>query len=604
MIRQLAFILLTGAELVAQVVPAPLPVDRPWNGTSERLIADANDPWQSPAEASGFRTTPPYPEVLAWYRRLADASPDLSYLEVGVTGENRPIIMLVASRGGASTPAALRATGRPTVLVQGGIHSGEIDGSDAGMMLLRDLTVGKRLDLLDRVNLLLIPVLNPDGHARSSPAGRMNQRGPEVTGWRTNARNLNLNRDYAKLDTPEVRAVVEVINEWNPDFYVDVHVTDGSDYQYDITWGWNDLGGWSPSIAAWIRDTLQPRVDNALTAAGHSPGRLVFEMDGRFPGKGLVEWTATPRFSQGYGDARHLPSILVENHSLKPFRRRVLGTYVLLQSLLETVAANRASLRDATRADLSRRPAEVSLDWSYETQNPTVDFPAYETRLRLSPISGEPVVEYLETPKTWKVPLIRQTVPSAVTKPPVAYWIPSEWTEVIDRLVAHGIRLERNREPISREVGMYRLVNPVLATSVFEGHVPLTTDWTALRQSETFPRGSVRVPFDQPLGILAMLLLEPGSPDSLLRWGFFHPILSRTEYAEAYVMEPMAQRMMDENPELRAEFEKALVEDESLRTNPAQRLEWFYRRTPWYDERYLLYPVGREEHDATPSSSD
>ena len=221
---------------------------------------------------------------------------------------------------------------------------GEIDGKDAGMMLLRDMTVrGTKRDLLEHANFLFVPIFNVDGHERTSRFGRVNQRGPEVMGWRTTAKNLNLNRDYAKADSPEMRAMIGALNQWLPDLYLDLHVTDGADYQYDITFGFNGRGGHSPAIVEWLEKTFTPAVTNDLAAAGHIPGSTdvpnwIDETDWL---KGIKGWNAEPRFSTGYGDVRHLPTVLLETHSLKPYDQRVLGTYVYLESALRTSGQKR-----------------------------------------------------------------------------------------------------------------------------------------------------------------------------------------------------------------------------------------------------------------------
>src|SRR5581483_6620355 len=203
---------------------------------SQSLIAAPDDKWITVAEKTNFTATPNYTQTVAYLKQLAIAAPELRMISLGRSPEGRDIWMVVASRDHLFTPETLHRSMRPTVFVQAGIHAGEIDGKDAGLMLLRDLTVDNRWrSLLDRANLLFIPILNVDGHERASQYNRMNQRGPDVTGWRTNARNLNLNRDYTKLDTPEVRAVVTALDVWKPDLYMDIHVSDGSDYQYDIT---------------------------------------------------------------------------------------------------------------------------------------------------------------------------------------------------------------------------------------------------------------------------------------------------------------------------------------------------------------------------------
>ena len=598
-------VLAAGVVLAQLAVSAPqdiLPPVIPWDGKSRELVVPASDAWVTPAERSAFRLSPTYDETVAWLRRLDAASPELQMISIGRSPEGRDIWMMIASRERAFSPEALRRSGKPIVFAQGGIHSGEIDGKDAGMMLLRDMTVrGTRRSLLDRASFLFVPILSVDGHERASRYARMNQRGPEVMGWRTNARNLNLNRDYTKLDTEEMRAMVAALDRWKPDLYLDLHVTDGSDYQYDITWGWS-TSGWSPAITRWLETELNPALKRDLAAMGHIPGPLVFPIgSGEDPAAGLGLGNSTARFSNGYGDARHLPTVLVENHSLKPYDQRVLGTYVFLVSALETAARAGDSLRRAIAEDQQRRPAAVPLAWDLSSRGPvttTMDFLGIESRLTLSPVSGAVRREWLGRPVTQRVAVYDSPPLLASAPRPRAYWIPAAWDEVAQRLRMHGITMERTTTPREIDVESYRLVDPKLATAAFEGHVRIDSlDVRTERRRERFPAGSWRVPADQPLGTLAMVLLEPLSPDSFLRWGFFHSILQRTEYAESYALEPLAERMLAADPKLAAEFQQKLTEDESFRASSEQRLRWFYERTPFFDERWLLYPVARESSD-------
>jgi len=504
--------------------------------------------------------------------------------------------MVVASADRAFTPRALRETGKPILLVQAGIHSGEIDGKDAGMMLLRDITVrGEKGDLLDGAALLFIPILSVDGHERSSPHARINQRGPREMGWRTNARNLNLNRDYAKLDTPELQAVIRAIGEWQPDLYYDVHVTDGFDYQYDITLDCVGPHGYSPHGATWMQGTLFPRIWADLEAWGHIPGPMVFAINREDVTQGVVQWTGSPRFSNCYGDARHLPTVLIENHSLKPFDQRVLGTYVLLESTLRLLASQGDELRRAVALDRERRPDEIPVAWRPSSEPPEeIEWLGIESRRVESPVTGNTVVEWTGKPVTQTVRLVRIDEPAATVEVPTAYWIPPAWPEVIERLALHGIEMERLEQGRDVPVEMLRLTEVELGEAAYEGHVTVTC--TPLPESHTwhFPPGSVRVPTDQPLGELAVLLLEPTSPDSFLQWGFFLEILQRTEYFEPYVMAVLAERMLEADPELKRAFEAALSADDELAADPRRRLEWFYERSPYLDERWRLYPVARE----------
>ncbi|HET7745680.1 MAG TPA: M14 family metallopeptidase, partial [Vicinamibacteria bacterium] len=479
-----------------------------------------------------------------------------------------------------------------------GIHAGEIDGKDAGLMLLRDMTVkGTRRALLDRANWLFMPILNVDGHERSSAFSRINQRGPAESGWRTNARNLNLNRDFTKLDAPETRAVVGVLRTWDPDLWADLHVTDGSDHQYDITFGHNVGSTWSPAIERWLEGALVPAVTRDLQAMGHVPGPLwvANPVDVTDLAKGFTQWVAQPRFSTGYGDLRHVPTLLLENHSLKPYAQRVLGTYVFLESLLRALADGKGLLRAAVAEDEARRAPEVPIDFGPPAAPAAETHPylAVEQRVEKSAVSGGPRVVYTGKPVTVTVPLLA-FAPSVRASRPAAYWVPSTWPEVIERLAAHGIRMERVDAPREVEVEMSRATEASLAPAPFEGRVPVTATFAVETRKERYPAGSVRVPTDQPLGELAVILLDPASADSFFRWGFFLEVLQPTEYVEAYVMEPMAERMLAADPALEAEFEAWAAAEPELAAKPAERLQWLYRRTPYFDQRYRLYPVGRE----------
>ncbi len=585
--------LLLAAAAATQPVLPPAPA---WNGASRALVAAPADPWITPAEKSGLARTPSYDETVAWLERLAAAAPEISLVSLGRSPEGRDIWMVVAHAGGAATPEALHASGRPVLLAQGGIHAGEIDGKDAGLMLLRDLTVGGRLrGLLESASLLLIPILNVDGHEPLTPYGRINQRGPEAMGWRTNGRNLNLNRDYAKADTPEMQALIRALNRWRPDLYIDLHVTDGVDYQYDITWGFNGTPKYSPESARWIRSVLDPTLVADLRAAGHIPGPLVFAVDSTDLSKGIVDFVAPPRFSNGYGDLRHLPTLLVENHSLKPYDQRVLGTRVFLESALRQVGRHHETLRAAVAADHRLRPDPVVLAWKIPDGPPeTRDFLGIASRRVDSLATGAERIEWTGEPVTLRLPVLRYSEPALEVARPRAYWIPAPWTEAMERLALHGIQMERQREERRLELEYYRMEEPAVDPEPFEGRPQVSGRPVPERLTLSLPAGSVRIATDQPLGDLAVALLEPAAPDSLYRWGFFMESLSRTEYVEEYVMAPMAERMLADDPELARAFDQALASDPELAADPAARLQWFYRRTPFFDPRWRLYPVGRE----------
>jgi hypothetical protein len=580
--------------MTAQIGAAPLPPAPEWHGASESLIVANDHPWVTPAEANGFTETPTYAETRAWLEHLAAASPLVRVETFGRSPQGRELIaVFVSTNDGELDPA------KPTLLVQAGIHSGEIDGKDAGMMLLRDIAFGERRALIDRVNLVFVPILNVDGHERSSPFSRPNQRGPNNQGWRNTAQNLNLNRDYVKLDAPEMRAMIALIQSVDADLYLDVHVTDGMDYQNDITYGFMGSAGSyaaSRNIARWLNEHYRPSIDGALSAAGHIPGDLIFANNDRALDDGLAAFTFTPRFSQAYGDMIGMASVLIENHSLKPYRQRVLGTYVLIEESMRLLAEHGDHLRRAAAADARERPRTLPAGWR-QTDTPVTQrpFQPIARESYRSQASGAEETRWLgrAAPDT-RMPQYGQE-PTIQLRRPRAYWVPATKPEVINVLRLHGIRFETITEDRTVEVEMLRLPQARAGASPVEGRTRITAgELQSIRREEWMPPGSIRVPTDQPLGDLAMILLEPQSEDSLLAWGFFNEILQRVEYLEAYVLAPLADDMLARDPELRAEFEARLAADPEFAANPDARLAWFYERTAYVDQRYQLYPVGIE----------
>ena len=570
-----------------------LPPVPAWSGASEKLIAKDGDPWITPSEQTGLTETPNYEQTLAWLRKVDKQSAFMRIETIGTTPEGRELVAVILTKDGNSFQPS-----KPVFLIQAGIHSGEIDGKDAMFMLIRDVLFKGKDGLIDKVNIVFIPVLNADGHERSTMFSRPNQRGPKHMGWRNTAQNLNLNRDYLKVDAPEMSALLSVVRKYDPDFYIDLHVTDGMDYQYDITYGfdgWDGLYADSPAIGKWLNDVYRPKADAALKTAGHIPGPLIFARDDGDVSKGTDLPAFAPRFSHAYGDLRRLPTVLVENHSLKPFRQRVLGTYVLLESTLKTLAVDGAALKQAIATDRALRPKAINANWKDKAEPVGwLDFLTIASEEIASPASGGMVTRFNGKPgPTVRIP-VYGSEPGLQLPVAKAYWVPSTKPDVIARLKAQGVAMETLTASKTVEVDMIRLAGFKLGTPA-EGRVPVSaTGFAHETRTTTYQPGSVRVSTDQPLGALIAYLLEPQSEDSFFANGFFNEILSRVEYMEPYAIAPMAERMLQADPALKAEFEKRLKDDEGFAASPLRRLQFFYERSPFYDERYLLYPVGRE----------
>lgn len=570
-----------------------LPPLMSWHGNSVSLLQEKG-PLTTEFELSDGTLSPNYDETMAFVDRLVAANPTQFKLKtIATSSAGRAVKMLVANEQGLFDAEQLVADTKPTIFIQAGIHSGEIDGKDAMFMLLRDIATGKRRDILSKVNILFIPILNVDGHERSSQYNRINQRGPVEMGFRTNGLNLNLNRDYTKLDTPEVRGVMKVINQFKPDLYVDVHVTDGADYQYDVTYGYNPVfSSESPSVSEALDNLFKPVIDAKLEKAGHIPGPLVFVMDKREFKKGLAGWVATPRFSNGWGDLRSLPTILVENHSLKPYKQRVLGTYVFIDGAIDALAANDKALNEAVRKELDFKPTQLVVERGYAKQPDTIEFKGIAYSRSESALSGQSEVKYLGQPKDYDaLPIFWQKEVKKTVNVPSAFYIPPAYSHIIEKLKLHGIKVDKVTENVSVPLTQAIVKDYSFAKAPFEGRFRVDASFDYTKVDSLNMLGWNKVSTEQPYSELATHLLHPEAPDSFFAWGDFNTIFQRTEYVENYALMPYARQMLKEKPALALEFDQKIREDKQFANDPQARLDWLYERTPFYDQAYLKYPI-------------
>lgn len=570
--------------------------------------------WRTPAERSDYRTTPRYEETMAYVRRVAAVAPGQVKLDIfGKTGEGRDLVDVVVSRDGVFDPEALHRAGRPILLIQNAIHAGEMDGKDSCLALLRDMVITKsQARLLERAVVVIIPIYNGDGHERFGPHNRINQNGPQEMGWRVNATNLNLNRDYVKAEAPETRAWLKLWNRWLPDFFVDNHVTDGADYQYDVTFGLSAYAGNDPAVNEWQQKSVAPYLEKAVAASGHVPGPFVFLVDDANPTKGIERFPSVPRFADGYTVLQNRPGMLVEMHMLKDYKTRVTGNYEILRALLEVMN------RDADTLVRLNREADAAVVAAGKRFDPNTKFPlrtapsketepflyrTFKYTRELSGVSGQVWIKYTPEPLDITVPRPTRLETTLAIAPPRAYIVPAQWTKTIEVLEAHGLRLERTTRPWSAEVDTYRCSDLKWNERSFEGHHVMFSPQfaatsfagrcTPVHETLSFPQGSVVVPMDQRAAKVAVEWLEPEAPDSAVSWGYFDSVFEQKEWGEDYVLEKLARDMMGKDPKLREEFEQRLSADKQFAADPKARLDFFYRRSPWWDHELGLYPVGR-----------
>ncbi len=548
------------------------------------------------AERSNWTRTGRYDEVPRLAAAFERAYPGrVRAFPFGTTPEGRTLVAMAVTHAEALTPEAARARGVPVVLIQGGIHAGEIDGKDAGFLALREMLSGDKLvqDLLTDVTVVFVPVFNADGHERFGPNHRPNQTGPVEMGWRTTAGNLNLNRDYMKADAPEMQAMLRLLNAWDPLVYMDLHVTDGADFQPEIATVVDPVerGGPLARAGRTLRDVL-PGLDFYPS--------FVREDD---PKSGFARGVFAPRFSQAYWANRNRIGILVETHSWKDYATRVRATHDAIMRTIHTVRLHGkqwlATAREADDADTrgALSDASVPLVWAAKENSNEIEFPGYAFTRERSTISGQPWVRYDRSrPEVWKVPLREPVLPARTARAPrTAYVVPAGFAApVAEKLALHGVAFTRLDAPRpAAEVEVYRATSVTFAAAPFEGRTRATVSGAWSPERRDLPAGSLLVPIAQPRARLAVQLLEPEAPDSLCAWGYFNAVFERKEYMEDYVAEQVARDMLARDPALKAEFERRLAADPAFARDPAARLDFFYRRHPSFDERLNLIPVFR-----------
>lgn len=557
-------------------------------------------------EKSDFKKTPSYAETLDYCKLLASTSSKIHLTSLGSSPQGRDINMLIVDRDGLKTPEAIRSAGRVITLIQACIHPGESEGKDATLMLLRDMvTRNMHKDLLEKSSIIFIPIFNVDGHERSGPYNRINQNGPEEMGWRTNAQNLNLNRDFMKADTPELQHWLSMFNTWLPDFFMDIHTTDGADYQYALTYAVETFGNLDSGLTRWLKTIYEPRMTQKMAAAGIPVFPYVQFRQWHDPRSGLRNGPSPAMISQGYAAAANRAAVLVETHMLKDYKTRVDATYRMLIETLAIVNHQAETLRtlnkmaDQSTSSPAFRKQDMVVSWKTDPNDSTmVKFAGFDYEVRKSDLTGGNWYIYdNQKPVEFNLPLFDKALPENVVKLPAAYIIPVEWTEVIQRLKYHGIQMKTLNEETTIEVKSYRFYDPEFRCTPNEGHHMVKTKSEEITEQRIFSKGSVAVPTNQRNAKIIALLLEPLASGSLLEWGFFNAIFEQKEYGESYVMEQKAREMLAADPELAKAFEARKKNDPAFAKDQWSMLNWFYMQSPWQDQKYLKYPVGRIEQE-------
>jgi hypothetical protein len=551
-------------------------------------------------EKTAWRQTGLYAETIGIMRRIEQRSPLVKVVQFGTTSQGRPMYLMIVSSDKAFTPEAAAKTNKAVVLIQSGIHSGEIEGKDTALMLTRDMVISKaRAKWLDSAIFLVMPVFNVDGHEDRSPFNRANQNGPDITGTRAQAQQLNLNRDYMKGATPEMKGFLKLYQAWMPDFMFDNHVTDGADYQYDVTWDMAHHGDMGEPTREWVNDRYIPELNKRMEAGGHlvSPyGGLRTMPDGK---REFFVEVFPPRYSHLYAAALNRPALLVETHSLKNMKTRAWSDYDIMMHSIDIVTEDPQALRKAVRAADAKYAAmagdrnapPIYLAGKTSAGSHPLEYHSLKAGQSMSEITGT-MVQSFTAEKDDFMTVTHDGVDTTVeAQEPLGFLIPIQWKDIADALKLHGVEMELTTKPLDQEFDTWRLADVKYA----QADGGLMTDYTIhpVHEKVEVPAGSYWVPMKQQRARLIMALLHPAAPDALVRWGFAGSIFQTMGRigARPYLSVPIANKMAEDHPEMMQEFQAKLKSDATFAADPQARLDWWISRSNYQSSAANRYPV-------------
>lgn len=562
------------------------------------LATPAIAQYQTRFEKSGRKETPTYEEGIAFYKQLAKGFPQIQIKEKGLTDSGKPLHLVIYSRNKVFDIAKLKAQGKAILLVNNAIHPGEPDGVDASMLLLRDIALTPtKFPELDSVVLAIIPFYNIGGALNRNSTTRTNQNGPEEYGFRGNARNYDLNRDFIKSDTRNARSFAAIFHELDPDLFADTHVSNGADYQYVMTLDYaqkDKLGG---SLGLFNNEVFLPYMYAHLKDAGFEATPYVNAW-GQTPDKGFVQFPDWPRYSTGYAALFHTIGVMTETHMLKPYDQRVKSTYAYLQGNLKFLAAQRRQLLQLRREtkEAVKSQAQFAITWQVNKDTSSqINFKGYEPEYIPSQISGQNRLYYNRNkPFTKQIPFYDQYVPLDVVTKPKAYVVPQGWHNVIELLQLNGVHMKQLEKDTEMEVESYSIASYESPKQPFEGHywhtdVSLKTNTGHVKVK----KGDWYIPVNQWTNRYIIETLEPKAVDSFFKWNFFDTILQSKEHYSAYVFEDLAVELLKKSPELKAKLDEKKKNDIEFSKNGSAQLNFIYENSPYAEQEYLRYPVLR-----------
>ncbi len=554
---------------------------------------------QTVFEKSNGKKTATYFEAIHYYKDLDKSSTKILMKEMGPTDAGYPLNLVLISNDGKFDPKEWHSRNKVVIMINNGIHPGEPDGIDASMMLARDIK-NKKILLPDNVVLGIIPVYNIGGALNRNSFSRANQNGPEAYGFRGNAQNLDLNRDFIKCDSKNAHSFTEIFHYLNPDILIDNHVSDGADYQHTMTListQYNKLGA---VLGNWLKKTFEPLLYKGMRDKGWDLVPYV-NVEDTDPAKGFTQFYDSPRYSSGYAALFNTISFMPETHMLKPFKQRVQSTYDLMLTMIQQAGLNAKDLlkkrNDAVENAISQK--QFPLSWQSDTTKYTnIIFKGYEAEYKKSDATHMPVLFYNhDKPFTQEVKFYDVYNPTNFIQSPKAYIIPQGWWQVLEILALNHVKMERLIKDTTIEVSCYRIDNYKSLVKAYEKHHKnYDVTGTTTQENIKFLKGDYKITLNQPANRYIIETLEPMSDDGFFAWNFFDAILQEKEGYSDYRWDEIATNLLQKDTSLQKKLSQKKLADSSFSNSASAQLNFIYKNSPYYEPAHLRYPVYRVEN--------
>ncbi|MEO1053938.1 MAG: M14 family metallopeptidase [Bacteroidota bacterium] len=551
-------------------------------------------------ELSGGKETPTYFEGIAYYESLAEQFPEIDIRSFGETDSGYPLHLVIFSYDQNFDFQQAHEAGKAVMMINNAIHPGEPDGVDACMMFLRDyVTDARKKEQLKDVVIAIIPFYNIGGTLNRNSTTRVNQDGPASYGFRGNARNLDLNRDFIKADSKNAKAFAEIYHTVKPDVFIDTHVSNGADYQYAITHlatQHNKLGGF---LGKYLLEEMVPRLEKRMKEKDAEIIPFVNVYNSPPDKNGYTQFMDWPRYSTGYTTLFHTIGFMIETHMLKPFDQRVKATYAFLESLTEITVKDKAQIKTMRKRRMERsivgstHPLSWKMDKSSYRQ---LEFKGYEAVNWKSNVTGLKRLYYdRNSPYTKVIPYYNHFSQDNVVKVPKAYVIPKSQSAVIERLKMNNVDMQLIDSDQTAEVEVYTIDKFQTVTSPYEGHyLHYDVEVSAEKEEIVLKKGEYYiVNVEQDASRYIIETLEPQAADSFFNWNFFDAILQQKEHFSPYVFEDLAEELLKADKALKKEFEEKRKKDVEFAENWYAQLDFIYKRSAHHEKAYRRYPIYR-----------